>query len=360
MISLSIDTRMINASGIGRYIQNLIPYFIKDSNLKITCLGNIEVLSKYHWFPEVKFINLHSKIFSVSEQIELPIKIPACDIFWSPQYNVPILPIRAKRRVITIPDVFQLAFFHKLSILKKIYVKIIVNIGVLISDKIVTISFFSLEEILKYTLANKENIEVIYCAVEDNFYGNIISSSKKEKYILFVGNIKPHKNIKNALTAFRVVSKKFNDYKFYLVGKKEGFITGYGNIANLIDGIEDKVIFTGYVSDDQLKEYYNGASLLFFPSFYEGFGLPILEAMKINIPIISSKTGSLLEIGGDAILYCDPNDIEDMADKLEYVMDNRYTLSEMKYVEQLKKFSWESAAKKYIKIFENLYAKADI
>lgn len=357
MISLSIDTRMINASGIGRYIQNLIPHFINDGSLKITCLGDFEVLSKYNWFPEVNFVNLHSKIFSISEQIELPKMIPACDIFWSPQYNIPIFPIRAKKRVITIPDVFQLAFFHELSILKKIYVKLVINLGVFISDKIVTISFFSLEEILKYTLANKEKIEVIYCAVEENFIGNIISSSTKEKYILFVGNIKPHKNIKNALTAFKIVSKKFNDYKFYLVGKKEGFITGYGNVASLIDDIEDKVTFTGYVSDDQLKEYYNNASLLFFPSFYEGFGLPILEAMKFNIPIVSSNAGSLPEIGGDAILYCDPSDIEDMADKLEYVMDNRYVFSKMKYVEQLKKFSWESAAKKYIELFKNLFAK---
>ena len=350
---------MINSSGIGRVIQNLIPHFVNDGSLNITCLGNYEILSKFSWFPEVNFIQLHSKIFSISEQMELPKKIPVCDIFWSPQYNVPILPIRAKIRVTTIHDLLQLAFFQELSLIKKIYVKIVVNLCVLLSNKIVTVSLFSLDEILKYTVAKKEKIELIYNAVEDNFVGNCNEKSGKEKYVLYVGNIKPHKNIKNALQAFKTISQKINNVKFYLVGKKEGFITGYGNIASLIKDMEDKVIFTGYVSDDQLKEYYNSASVFYFPSFYEGFGLPILEAMKYNVPILSSNAGSLPEIGGDAVLYCDPYNINDMANKLGDIMTGKYVFSKRKYEEQLKKFSWEGSAKKYIDLFKNLYEKSN-
>lgn len=360
MTSISIDTRMINSSGIGRYIQNLIPLLINNGRLQITCLGNFEALSEYNWFNEVKFIELRSEIFSISEQIELPKMIPVCDIFWSPQYNVPIFPIRAKKRVVTIHDVYQLAHLRELTLIKKIYVKVMTFFAVKVSSSIVTVSKFSRNEILRLTSADSNKLSVIYNAVDEKFSTDVASRQSDEKYILFVGNIKPHKNLNNALQAFRIFLQKNNNYKFYIVGKKEGFITGVNNLDTLIKGIENSVIFTGYISDRELKGYYANASLFFFPSKYEGFGLPILEAMKFSIPILSSNASSLPEVGGDAILYCDPNDIYDMAEKLESVLDNKIDFLRIKYENQLKKFSWENSAKKYTALFNGLCEKNDI
>lgn len=354
MVSLSIDTRMINSSGIGRYVQNLIPLLIKCKRFEITCLGKHEVLCQYNWFQEVNFINLNSKIFSISEQIELMKIVPECDIFWSPQYNVPIFPIKAKKRVVTIHDLYQMAHFSELTLLKKFYVKAMTYFAVKLSSAIVTVSEFSRNEILRLTKAKKNKLNVIYNAVDEKFSNDVECEPSNEKYILFVGNIKPHKNLHNALEAFRLFLKKNNNYKFYIVGKKEGFITGIDNLSTLVKGLEDKVVFTGFVSENKLKEYYVNASLFFFPSKYEGFGFPILEAMKFNIPILSSSAASLPEIGGDAILYCNPYDINNMAEKLEFILKNKVFTKKNEYKNQLKKFSWENSANKYIELFCSL------
>jgi glycosyltransferase involved in cell wall biosynthesis len=354
MITLCIDTRMIKNSGIGRYIQEIIPLLLKEGGFNITCLGDFEALSKHNWFSEVNFVEMRSRIFTISEQFELSRKIPNCDIFWSPQYNVPIFPIKAKKRVVTIHDVYQMAHFHELTLLKKVFVKMLTFFAVKFSHSIVTVSNFSKSEILRCTSANIDKISVIYNGLNDYFSKDIEFKSINEKFILFVGNIKPHKNLHNALQSFRIFIKKNDSYKFYIVGKKDGFISGVGNIEKLIKGIEEKVIFTGYISDLELKIYYSNASIFFFPSKYEGFGLPILEAMSFSKPIVSSSSASMPEVGGDSILYCNPNDINDMAEKLQNVLDNKFEFSTMKYSQQLKKFSWVSAAKKYKILFTNL------
>jgi len=357
MINLCIDTRMIESSGIGRYIQEIIPLLLKEEVFIITCLGDFEVLSKYNWFSEINYIEMRSRIFTISEQFELRKKIPNCDLFWSPQYNVPIFPIKAKKRIVTIHDVYQMAHFKELTLIKKVVVKILTHFAVNLSDSIVTVSNFSKNEILRLTSANVEKINVIYNGLNESFSELSEFKTLNDKYILFVGNVKPHKNLSNALQAFRIFENNNEDYKFYIVGKKEGFISGVDNINSLVKGIEEKVIFTGYITDFELKKYYANASIFFFPSKYEGFGLPILEAMSFFKPIVSSNAASLPEIGGNSILYCDPNDINDMAEKLQNVLDNKFTFSKTKYNNQLSKFSWVIAAKQYHILFSSIISK---
>lgn len=357
MILLTIDTRMINSSGIGRYLRSLIPILIENKNLSITCIGDFKELSNFEWFDKVSFIQCRSQVFSVREQFELPIKIPKCDIFWSPQYNIPILPIRANKRLVTIHDVYQLAHFHELSKLKKIYVKIMMFFSTRLSSLIVTVSEFSKNEIINYTNTKSNKIKVIYNGIDEDFSNNYDHDVSKElPYILFVGNIKPHKNLNNALKAFRLLLNKYPDLKFIIIGQKEGLISGINNIGDMIHGIETSVKFTGNVTDKILKNYYANASLFFFPSKYEGFGLPILEAMKFYIPIISSRNASLKEVGGSAIVYCDPDNILDMSKKLESVLEKQITVSRSEYDLQLKKFNWKYSATLYNQVFESIYS----
>jgi len=355
MPTISIDARMINDSGIGRYIEEIISHLVKEEDFKVYCLCN-DRLDNFEWSKKVEFVHVRSRILSISEQLELPLKIPQTDIFWSPQYNVPLLPIRAKKRIVTIPDVYHLAHIDELSLWKILYVKIVTKAAIYLSSSVITISEFSKNEILKYTNIKINKIKMIYCAVDENFSDNVSGIAIECKYILFVGNVKPHKNLENALKAYKIFSDKYTNYKFIIVGKKEGFITGYNNIGELIKGIEHKVVFTGHVTDNILKQYYAGANIFFFPSRYEGFGLPLLEAMKFNIPILSSYAASLKEVGGEAILYCNPNDVNDMAQKLGEVIANRNFFSHEKYAAQLSKFSWHKAALDYIKVFRDISA----
>ncbi|ADR19081.1 glycosyl transferase group 1 [Calditerrivibrio nitroreducens DSM 19672] len=357
---LCIDFRMHRSSGIGTFITNIVPFLI--NRYDIILMGKIDEIEKYYWSKSVKIINCISKIYSIGEQYELFYKIPESDIFWSPHYNIPILPIRSKKRVVTIHDVFHLAFYGTLSLSQKIYSKFFLSQAISRSDLIITVSKFSKQEIRKYIPTSK-NIEIIYNAVDINTFkpiGDIelidkiiLKYNLPKNFILFVGNVKPHKNLKNLLLAIKKL-----DINLVVVGKKEGFITGDKTINDLINNndLKNKVFFTGYVENEDLPVIYNLANLFVFPSLYEGFGIPPLEAQACGCPVICSNIASLSEVCGNSVIYFNPYDVDEMKEKIELVLRDENLQNELqtKGFENVKRFSWEESAKKIIKIFERL------
>ena len=351
MIKLTIDFRMHNASGIGRYIRNLVPFLV--DKFDVTLLANNNEIKNYNFLNKVNIIDVNSKIYSINEQIELFKKVPKSDIFWSPHYNIPILPIKARKRIVTIHDVYHLAFYDTLSLPQKIYSKFMINQAVKKSDVILSVSEFSKQEIIKYTNTNK-NIEIIYNGIEESWMDKNVSFDEKENYILYVGNVKPHKNLVRALKAFSLL--KDNNIKFKIVGKKDGFITKDIEIDKIAKNLEDRVEFTGYVSDDELKELYKKAKIFLFPSLYEGFGIPPLEAIASGTPVISSNVASLPEVCGDSAYYVNPYDVNDIAKGMETVLKDEELQKELvqEGLERVKLYSWEKSANKLIKIIEGL------
>lgn len=360
-IKLTIDFRMHKASGIGTYIKNIVPFLI--NKFEITLLGNSTEINQYNWANKVKIVECNSKIYSIKEQFELFKKIQRCDVFWSPHYNIPLLPIKAKKRLVTIHDVFHLAFYDDLSFKQKLYAKAVINQAVSRSDKILTVSKFSVDEIKKYT-NTKQNIEIVYNAIDFDKFKVIDDKSKldliEDKYklpsefLLFVGNVKPHKNIKKLLFALKDI-----DTNLVIVGKKDGFITGDDNISSLIKecNLDNRVFFTGYVDDEDIPVIYNLAKLFIFPSLYEGFGIPPLEAQACGCPVVCSNVASLPEVGGaDSVVYCNPYSVEDIKEKIEIVLNNKDLQNELrqKGFENIKRFSWEESAKKIIEVIERL------
>lgn len=348
-ISIAIDARMLENSGIGTLLKNTIPFLLEDPCLDITLMGYQNVFEKYVWTKKAKLIFLKSKIYSFQEQLELPFKIPKTDIFWSPHYNIPLLPIKAKKRLTTICDVYHLAFFSTLTISQKIYSKIVFKNAKYFSDRIITISNFSKKEIIKY-LAVKKEIDVIYCGknITTQFNENM---KFNYEYILFVGNVKPHKNIKMAIIAFNQILKYYPNLKFVIVGKRDGFITTDTELHKILTQCKQESIkFTGYIDDLSLNAFYKNAKALIFPSLYEGFGLPILEAMSFGTPVISSNRASLPEVGGKAIKYFDPENIEEITNVLRSVLNEAWipNLDEIK--NQLNKFDWKRSSESYVKI----------
>jgi len=359
-MKIVIDFRMHQSSGIGTYMKNIVPYFIDLYD--VILLGKSTEISKYDFFSRVTVVECTSNIYSIKEQLELFNKIPECDIFWSPHYNIPLLPIKAKKRIVTIHDVFHLAFYNTLGLKQKIYAKFVINQAVKRSNLVLTDSVFSKNEIFKYTghITNT----IVGCSIDTNKFNLINDIDKlnkvREKYslpiefLLFVGNVKPHKNIKNLLFALNDTN-----YHLVIVGKKDGFITGDNGIANLIknDKIKDRIHFTGYVEDEDIPIIYNLAKLFIFPSLYEGFGIPPLEAQACGIPVICSSTASLPEVGGvDSVLYIDPYNPDDIKEKILALMNDEDLQKELirKGFENVKRFSWEKSAKKIIDILERL------
>jgi glycosyltransferase involved in cell wall biosynthesis len=330
MPTIVIDARMINHSGIGTYMKNLINALLEDYHLIL--LGDPPEIKKHIKSGVIEIIKFHSPIYSVSEQFIFPFKIPACDLFLSPHYNIPLLPIKAKKRIVIINDANHLAFYSQLSLKQKIYTKIMMYGSVKISDTIIAISEFSKAEILKYLSVDKDKIKVVHFGINPEMINLELqkaipfSLNMPEKFLLFVGNVKPHKNLINLLRAFEIFLYSRKDYKLVIVGKKEGFITGDKEVFKLVEGnrlLDEHIIFTGYIENSELYNYYRKASVFIFPSLYEGFGIPPLEAMICGCPVIASDLTAIPEICGDAVLYIRALDPSDIAEKINILINDK-------------------------------------
>lgn len=224
---------------------------------------------------------------------------------------------------------------------------------------VITISQSSKDDIIKEYSVPSSKVSVIHLGIRE------ITASKMSKgelfnkynihspYILFVGTIQPRKNINRLIEAFKTLDDQ--EHELVIVGKK-GW--NYEDTLFLPEklGIESKVRFLHTVSDADLAHFYKNAQIFILPSLYEGFGLPILEAMKYGCPVITSNVSSLPEAGGDAAEYVDPENVNDIAAKLEKVLSDKNLREKMikKGYEQVKKFSWEKAAKEVLQVFEEV------
>lgn len=366
--SICIDARMLHASGIGIYLKNLIP--LLNDNYDLILIGKREEIGRYNWSDKVGIIEVKSGYYTIQEQLELPVKIPKCDLFWSPHYNVPILLIRAKKRLVTIHDVFHLAFFNKLTLPQKIYAKIVIKAATSLSDRIITVSEFSKSEIVKYTGTDPDKIKAIYNGIDTKKFRPILDQeflknvkqkhNLPEKFWLFVGNVKPHKNLQGLIKAFGFLKKEkmLEEYHLVIVGKKEGFITNDTVIEKLIEEslLEPFIKFTGFVTDDDLPAIYNLASALVFPSLYEGFGFPPLEAMACGCPVAASNAASLLEVCGDAVVYFDPKNNEDIAQKIYDLINNECLIIKLKEkgFQRVAQFTWDICAQETSNVINEL------
>lgn len=367
--TLTIDARMIHHSGIGTYLKNLLP-LVKE-HFDTVLLGTAADFEKFSWAKNIELIETSSAIYSLKEQFELPRKIPPSDCFWSPHYNIPLRSIKARKRMVTVHDVFHLAFYKQLPLPQKIYARQMFNGVVKKADKIITVSATSKSEICKYTAAAPDKITVIHNGLDKSIF-NLSKDAPglervrekyrlPERFILFVGNIKPHKNLKNLIVAFAELAPKIPDACLVVVGKREGFITGDEEISGVLaqhPDIQEKIIFTSAVEYEDLPSFYKLAAVFVLPSLYEGFGLPPLEAMACGCPVIVSGIPVLRETCSDAAFFVDPHDPADIAGGITKVLTDENLRSQLigKGLQRVGNFSWEKSAEKHIEEIHKLTA----
>ena len=359
-----IDCRFVHHSGIGRYIREIVPRLLRKMaghrfTLLVSREERDEAFMQQCAAAHAVFCYVKAGMYSLREQWEIPRCVPPCDIFWSMHYNAPILPLRARKKIVTIHDMAHLAMPEGLSLIKRIYAKLFFWNASHCSDHILTDSKFSRREILRYENVREEKVSVHYIAVDTERYRPCSDSMKLEEvcrryalptdFFLFVGNTKPNKNIGHMLKAYALFREKGGaDIALVIVGKKEGLSTGAKGLGELMDslGLRDRVFFTGFVPDEDLPMLYGVARAFVFPSLYEGFGLPPLEAMACGCPVISSHAASLPEVCGEAVLYVDPYDIHDIAAKLRKFMDTPHLAERLaeRGLRQAEIFSWDRAA----------------
>lgn len=316
-LHIGIDLRMYRMAGIGRYLQNLLPDLIPLLDVaEISILGRSADLAAEKWLsdPRIRFTEFQPRIFSVAEQLA-PVsgQYRDLDLLWAPQYNIPFL--YQGKLLVTIHDLCQLAYPETLgNSLQRSYAKYLLSVVAKRASAIMCVSEFTASEIQKYLRVGRERLVVTYPEVGP--FGESWTSQPARTagspYLLAVGNIKKHKNLPRLISAFCGVQDRI-PHDLVLVGKREGFL----NSETQFQGPafpEGRVRFTGHVSDDELRRYYRNATALIFPSFYEGFGFPLVEAMAEGCPIACSNAASLPEVAGDAALLFDPFSIESVAE----------------------------------------------
>ena len=294
-------------------------------------------------------LTLSSRLFS-----------PKYNLYWQPNF-IPNEGIKAKKIVTSVHDFSFILYrdFHPKERIEHIEKYFFKNVAK--SDMIITGSHFTKEEIVKYLNFSEDKIEVIHHGIDHNLF-KVYQEPKVDfelpkKYILSVGSIEPRKNLLGLLKAYALLDEKLkSEYQLVLVGFK-----GWENIEimELIKQNEKSIHYLGFITDEELAQVYNLTSLFVFPSFYEGFGLPPLEAMACGSPVVCSDSSSLPEVGGDAVVYCNPQDTNDIKEKIEIVLNNTTLQNEMidKGLQQAKKFSWEKSSKEHMRVFEELMSR---
>ena len=285
------------------------------------------------------------------------ISSPKYDLYWQPNF-IPNEGIKAKIIITTVHDFSFLLHkeFHPKERIEYFEKHFFQNITK--SDFIITGSEFSKQEILENININASKVKVIYHGLNHELFKVkeelTLSIDLPPKFIFSVGSIEPRKNLLGLLKAYNLLSSQLKDtYKLVLAGFK-----GWENreIMKLIELNKEHIHYLGFISDEELVKTYNLASLFVYPSFYEGFGLPVLEAMACGTPVVCSDHSSLPEVGGDAVVYCNPNSVEDIKEKIEFVLNDTTLQENMIHngVQRASTFTWEKSAQEHMQLFESL------
>lgn len=378
---IGIDARFYGpiGKGLGRYTQEIVDNVIRldhDNDYVI-------FLRKENYFdfkitnPRVKKVLTDVRWYSLAEQLLMPIYFwrEKLDLIHFPHFNVPIFCLT--KFVVTIHDLILISYPTKRATTLSPIVYKIKNLGYYLviwsalkrAKKIITVSEFTKKGIIEKFKVKSEKIIVTYEGVSETLQKKEIQSMDDKEvllgynihkpYLLYVGNAYPHKNLESLLKIFTKVSQKFKNLQLVLVGKEDYF---YLRLKTLVNNLKlndhsEVVIFAGYVSDNKLNVFYQNALAYIFSSFFEGFGLPPLEAMGHGLPVVSSNKASMPEVLGNAVLYFDPSDLNDMYQKIEMIVTNetlRNDLRELGY-RQVKKYSWKVCVSKTLEIYrENI------
>lgn len=371
-MKIGIDARMYGPKqgGLGRYIEQLI------LNLEQIDIQNQYVifLRRENWNEfepknqNFKKVKADIGWYGFAEQFKLPsiIKKEKIDLMHFPHWNVPIF--YNQNFIVTIHDLLLLHYPTRqastlgplLYWLKNKLFRITLNHAAKKSQKILTISEFSKNDIVKTLAINSKKIDVTYLAPRHIVEGEKPPFSLFDKYKihkpywLYVGVAYPHKNLEKLIDGWKIFYNKNSNYQLVIVGKTNYF---YKNLTNYIkqNNVHD-VILTDFVPDDQLPEFYKNASLYVFPSLHEGFGLPPLEAMQYNLPVISSSKTCLPEILGNSALFFDPNDAHEIAHCASVAIHDQNTRTNL--IENgkniLKKYSWNKTAVSTLEIYNSI------
>ena len=363
---IGIDVRCLLEpfpSGVAYYTKNLLSklfeidsaneYFLFYNSYK---KENLNLIEKFKKYPNVHLKGFHypNKFLNGSINFlhypNIDKLIGGVDVFFAPNLQFISLSDKCKK-VVTVHDISFDLYPEFLSLRRKLWHKFI-NPKRFIkqADKVIAVSKNTKKDVVKNYNISKEKIKVIYSGVDID--KNSVETGRG-KYILTISTLEPRKNIESLIQAFIKLrqQEKFKDYQLLIAGPK-GWKAD--NIYKLAE-VDKNIKFLGFVSDQEKAELYKKAEVFVYPSFYEGFGFPPLEALAYQTPVIVSMNSSLPEILNDSAIYINPYDVNELTKALTEVLGNSSLRENLVSLgqEQIKKFDWQKTAEQTLDIFKN-------
>jgi glycosyltransferase involved in cell wall biosynthesis len=353
--NICLDARMVRASGIGTYLRGLLAGIHQEAptDMAFTLLGNPSFLSPGPWAVKP----VRSGIYSLREQLEIPLAVRGVKsaLFHAPHYNVPLA--LASHSVVTVHDLIHLRFPQYLrSPVARAYAKFYFHHVVPRARKVLTVSENTRRDLIELIHLPPEQIVVTPLAASRDFrplpQSQVRTVLDKHhwpaQYLLYVGNIKESKNVAFLLDGYRVLKEKRPDIPpLVLVGR--GFISGFDQVVARTPGVR----WMQECEPGLLPFLYAGAMLFIFPSLYEGFGLPPLEAMACGTPVLCSNRASLPEVVGEAAMLFDPEELDDLIHTMEQALERADLRAELsrKGLRRAQDFSWSALARKTLSTY---------
>jgi glycosyltransferase involved in cell wall biosynthesis len=367
-VRIGIDARKLHDFGIGTYIRNLLRHLARmDDRTEYVVVCRPEdrealatLGANFRTVPEA------AGNYTMAEQFKIPLVLQreGVTLFHAPHYVLP--PLIRCRSVVTIHDCIHLMFPQYLpNRFAFDYARASIRLAARRATRVLTVSESSKRDILKYVDAHPDKIDVIYNSYDERFAidpaeEDVVRVRERfqlqDEFVLYAGNVKPHKNLERLIEAFHIVRKRGLDHlKLVLIGDE---ISKYTALRRAVHRhqLHKYVRFLGYLPEETLAVMYRLAGVFVFPSLYEGFGLPPLEAMASGTPVVTSNVSSLPEVAGDAAVLVDPYDPAAIADGIYRVLTDEQLRKDLRYrgVARAGMFSWEQSVRRVRKIYEQV------
>ena len=344
MKTLAIDCRMAQMSGIGVYLRNLVPLCMAampDVHFRLLGYDDAFDIPPSCTWDAVPFA---APIYSIAEQREILPKLRGCQALWTPHYPVPVLahvPL-----IVTVHDVAHLALRDLYGGAKRLYATTMFQVTRHKAAELIFVSEFTRQEFLRYVGKPRGTATVVHNGVDAHWRKTVLQDRREPPYFLAVGNIKPHKNIHFLCEAFAGISENCGA-NLVFIGSHDGFRVGEISTEKLMNICPGRIQFTGHISQDKLVSLMGKAAALVFPSRYEGFGLPLLEALAAGVPVIASDIHVSREVCDHFAEYVLLDNKEQLGKKLREVLtlssEDRRIRGEQGR-NWASRFTWEKAA----------------
>lgn len=365
---VTIDARWL-VGGIGTYTENLLRSLAQvATSLRFHAIARSDDAALIRTFCDRVAI-LDVPIYTLREQFLVPRAARNCDLLHIPHFNVPLA--HRGPLIVSIMDLIHLQSpKYRRSLSSRLYARPMLNLAARKADHIVTVSNYSKRQIVEELRLPESTISVIPCGVSEHFHPPENSDDMRamtrglgltRPYLLYVGNLKPHKNVDVLLLAYAELRKRKGlQHLLLIVGNdlrwKQSTIDKCSRL-----GIQESVVFAPHIPAASLPAVYAGADLLVLPSTMEGFGLPVIEAMACGTPVVCSNAASLPEVAGEAALFFDPSNHDDLVSQIEDVLnssDLRTSLRD-KGLRRAKRFTWQESAQMHLSLYRQLLGMAD-